>query len=279
MKNRFNFKVKSLISSMVLCSSLTAFAQTGANFNNDQQITIPNPITAANSIVRVTVHFIDHIPGSIAAGGGLVDNGIALSTASCTQWSEYSTYVRFGNTGTLTGVIDARNGAAIGKPANDIKFDYTKSYYIWFTINPITSKYSVSAQDASGTTVVVIAADFGFRAPSTSLGVVQILHNGQTADGIILNIDEVTYPTSIVAGPVIITPVTGIKSLSNANKFKTIINGNEVRFNQMVKSAELIDVTGKTISKSSNVSSLNIGKANTGICIIKTDKGIVKVLK
>ena len=47
----------------------------------------------------------------------------------------------------------------------------------------------------------------------------------------------------------------------------------------MVKSAELIDVTGKTISKSSNVSSLNIGKANTGICIIKTDKGIVKVLK
>ncbi|GEM_PF-4583047 len=275
MKKNSALKMSVVVLNLVLGSCISLFA---ANFNNDETVAITPPISGSGKIVRVTVHFRDNIPGSIASAS-LVNTGIALAQDSITAYAGYSTYARFDNASDGKGVIDARNGGAIGTPANQMPFELGKSYYVWFTLDLTKSTYSVSAQDATTSTVVSIAADYSFRfSPITSVRFASILHNGDNGDGAVLKIDEVTYPASIIAGP-LISAVTSVKSLVSGNEFKPNQQGDEVRFNRVVKSAEIIDLKGNVIGLSSNVSTLNLAHVPQGVFLVKTEAGIAKIVK
>lgn len=276
MNHGFKNTISALFTGAILFTTSIGF---GANFNNDETVAITPPLTGAGKIIRATVHFIDFaVPGGVTAASP-VNVGIALGQDAITAWTGYSAYARFDNADAKTkGIIEARNDAAMGAE-NDLYFDLNKSYYVWFTVDLAKSKYSVSAQDATTSTVVKIATDYTFRMkPITSVGYVSILHNGDNGDGVILKIDEVTYPTSITAGPIIDTP-TAIKSVSVASKFSANIYGDKVIFNQAVKSAKIFDLTGNLVGKSSNVSSMDISQLSQGMHIIKTDVGMLKLVK
>jgi hypothetical protein len=282
MKTDLTLKMAVLFLSFTMLSSTFVIAQTGgANFTRDTSTTI-DPFIDDNQILLIKVKFKKITEESLTTK---VNCGIALSQNVPTAWADYSAYIRFDNADKIPGNIDARNNGytdPVSKTVTNFQsddsvfFKISKSYYLWFSIDFANLKYKAYVQEAGISKIYTLGEDMAFRNTTiTSLSIISALHNGQSADTIVLEILD-----SKIVKTIAVQKEVGIHTISS-NNFKiegSNLVADQLRFNQNAI-ADIFDLTGKLILHSSETSSIDVTCLKSGIYFVKTNKGCAKFIK